>query len=469
MLLSAVADMSYLAAVADGKFDAPVWADSFWPASALVTAMAAWQPAVRARFVEVEGRRMLVLPLAAMSAALALLFVDHFDRISHLGAALALATLIVAGARLWLTIGEHMRLLTTSRGEAATDPLTGLRNRRALTRDFDERIVAASPQLPVLLLLFDLNGFKGYNDSYGHPAGDALLSRLGRALTRAVDGRGQAYRIGGDEFAVLATAPYDQHARLVALARAALRESGEGFEITAALGSATMDAPIDDHDDALRDADRRLYAEKNGLRGSAADQSTSVLLRLLTERDPGLGDHVSGVLALTDRVGLELGMTGEARTALWQAATLHDIGKAALPDAILDKPGPLDDEEWAFIRRHTVIGERILDGAPALAAAAHLVRSSHERFDGKGYPDRLARDQIPLGARIVAVCDAYDAMVSDRSYRNGTTSQRAVQELERCAGTQFDPVVVDAFIVALASPPAEDVLVVAPGAVPAHA
>jgi two-component system cell cycle response regulator len=394
----------------------------------------------------------LVLPLVAMSAAVVLLFVDHFDRMSNLGAGLAFATLLVGGVRLWLTLGEHMTLLGTSRGEATTDPLTGLRNRRALVNDLAELVVDVSPERPLLLVLFDLNGFKSYNDMYGHPAGDALLTRLGTALTRAVDGRGRAYRIGGDEFCVLGLAPTDQHAELAALGRTALTERGDGFAITAALGTATLDAPDSDWDDALRDADRLMYAEKNGLRGSAGGQSAAVLLRVLTERHPDIGDHADSVAALTDKVSLELEMTEDDRTTLWQAASLHDIGKAALPDAILDKPGPLDDEEWAFMRRHTLIGERILDSAPALTTAARLVRSSHEHFDGNGYPDALAGTDIPLGARIIAVCDAFDAMVSDRPYRRARPTEQALEELARCAGTQFDPAVVDAFAIVIARP-----------------
>ena len=455
VILSGVADMSYLDAVAHGKYVAPAWAASLWPASALVTALAAWQPVVTVRPMQLEGRRLLVLPLVAMTAAVVLLFVDHFERASHLGVSLAFATLLVAGVRLWLTLGEHMTLLGTSRGEATTDPLTGLRNRRALANDLDERMVDASPERPLLLLLFDLNGFKSYNDSYGHPAGDALLTRLGAALTRAVDGRGHAYRMGGDEFCVLTAAAADQHAELAARTRAALSEHGDGFAITTSLGSATIDSPDGDSDAALRDADRAMYAEKNGLRGSAGGQSAEVLLRVLTERHPDIGNHVDSVAALTENVGLELAMTEEDRAILWQAAALHDIGKAAVPDAILDKPGPLDDDEWEFMRRHTIIGERILDGAPALTAAARIVRSSHEHFDGNGYPDQLAGAGIPLGARIVAVCDAYDAMVSDRPYRRAMSSEQAIEELNRCAGAQFDPAVVDAFVTALARPSVE--------------
>jgi response regulator RpfG family c-di-GMP phosphodiesterase len=139
------------------------------------------------------------------------------------------------------------------------------------------------------------------------------------------------------------------------------------------------------------------------------------------------------------------GIDGEELTQLRHAAALHDIGKVASPDAIITKPGPLSDEEWAFMRRHTLIGERILAAAPALAPAAALVRSSHEAYDGSGYPDRLAGVEIPAGARIIAVCDAFDAMISDRSYAASRTFGEALVELKRCAGTQFDPAIVAVF------------------------
>jgi two-component system cell cycle response regulator len=131
--------------------------------------------------------------------------------------------------------------------------------------------------------------------------------------------------------------------------------------------------------------------------------------------------------------------------AIRQAADLHDIGKLAIPDAILDKPGPLTPEEWTFMHQHTVIGQRIVSVAPALVRAGAFIRSSHERFDGAGYPDRLAGEQIPIGARVIAVCDAFEAIVSDRPYRAARSPQQALAELRRCAGEQFDPAVVAAF------------------------
>jgi two-component system cell cycle response regulator len=336
-----------------------------------------------------------------------------------------------------------MSLLGTSRGEAHTDELTGLGNRRRLTEDLESGLRGATPERPLLLMLFDLNGFKAYNDTYGHPAGDALLARLGVSLAEAVEGHGSAYRMGGDEFCVLATGRHDE---IAAASRAALSERGDGFDISAALGSAVLEGHEHDPADALRIADRRMYAEKNGRRASAGGQSTAVLLKVLAERNPDLGEHVDGVAALAEQTAQVLGMGEEQRTAVRQAANLHDIGKAAVPDAILDKAGPLDEHEWAFMRRHTIIGERIMQAAPALTAAAPLVRSSHESFDGTGYPDRLAGDDIPLGARVIAVCDAYDAMVSDRPYRAALSHAEALAELRRCAGTQFDPEVVAAFI-----------------------
>src|SRR5206468_6664652 len=133
----------------------------------------------------------------------------------------------------------------------------------------------------------------------------------------------------------------------------------------------------------------------------------------------------------------------EDHAQLRQAAELHDVGKLAIPEDLLHKPGPLDDEEWAFVRRHPLVGERIIAAAPALAPAAKLVGATHERIDGGGYPNGLAGEQIPLGARIIAVCDAFTAMTFPRRHAPQLTVPQAIAELRRCAGTQFDPTVVD--------------------------
>jgi HD-GYP domain-containing protein (c-di-GMP phosphodiesterase class II) len=140
-----------------------------------------------------------------------------------------------------------------------------------------------------------------------------------------------------------------------------------------------------------------------------------------------------------------MGLVADELDLLRQAGELHDIGKVAIPDSILSKPGPLDEEEWVFVRQHPVVGERIISAAPALAQVAKLVRASHERFDGTGYPDGRIGEEIPLGARIIAVCDAYDAMIGPRPYRLGMSDEVALAELRRCAGEQFDPAIVEVF------------------------
>jgi HD-GYP domain-containing protein (c-di-GMP phosphodiesterase class II) len=201
---------------------------------------------------------------------------------------------------------------------------------------------------------------------------------------------------------------------------------------------------VETAEEALRMADKRMYEIKAG-RTSASRQSTDVLLKALSERNPALGDHFSDVMHLAVITATALGLPDHEVKRIELAAELHDIGKVAIPDSILNKPGPLDSEEWDFIRRHTEIGERIVIAAPSLAFTAELIRGSHERYDGDGYPDQLAREDIPLGARIIAVCDAYGAMTTTRAYSAADSEAEAIDELNRCSGTQFDPQVVEAF------------------------
>jgi diguanylate cyclase (GGDEF)-like protein len=335
--------------------------------------------------------------------------------------------------------------------QALHDQLTGLPNRRALVADLERRLPAAGKEHQLLVLLFDLDGFKGYNDAFGHAAGDALLARLGHHLATAMAGHGTPYRMGGDEFCVLASLDLDSPESIALKAATALVEHGEGFRVTASYGSVVVPTEATTSTEALRIADQRMYARKSvGSRASAGRQSTDVLLRVLSERSPDLGIHLDEVTELCQGVAEKLGLPDEEVAPLLQAASLHDVGKAAIPDEVLHKPGPLDASEWEFIRRHTLIGQRILSAAPALSRAAVFVRSSHERFDGQGYPDKLAGEDIPLGARVIGVCDAYDAMRSSRPYRAPMSTEGALAELRHGAGTQFDPVVVDAFCAVIA-------------------
>jgi diguanylate cyclase (GGDEF)-like protein len=338
--------------------------------------------------------------------------------------------------------------------QAVTDPLTGLGNRRKLSAELSARLAGTAgfePE-PFLLLLFDLDGFKGYNDTFGHLAGDALLSHLGGRLSSAVEPHGTAYRLGGDEFCVVLPAAPGEMQDHVARAAAALSERGETFSIGASCGAVLLPHEASTPDYALQLADQRMYARKQGRPSAVREQTRDVLLRIMHAKQPGLPDHSSGVADLAIQVGRRLGMTGEQIDELARAAELHDIGKVGLPDAILDKPGALDPDEWEFVRQHTILGERILSAAPALRPVATIVRASHERWDGRGYPDRLGGEEIPLAARIVAVCDAFEAITSDRCYRSARDVDVARKELILEAGRQFDPKVVAAFLEELEQP-----------------
>jgi HD-GYP domain-containing protein (c-di-GMP phosphodiesterase class II) len=220
--------------------------------------------------------------------------------------------------------------------------------------------------------------------------------------------------------------------------------------VRASWGAVVVPDEAPDAAAALVMADQRMYADKGVGRASAKQQTRDLMLRVLAERHPELHEHVGAVGALARTVGERMGIGGELLEGLERAAELHDIGKIAIPDAILNKPGPLDAEEWGFMRRHTIIGESMLSAAPALQAAAKIVRSSHERFDGGGYPDGLSGEQIPLASRIVFVCDAFHAMMSDRPYGEASSFEAALAELKNCAGSQFDPMVVKAFRAELA-------------------
>ena len=446
LALNAVADAIYLVQIANETYVGG-FLDVLWPTAILIVAAAAWQPSTSPP-ARLEGSRVVLMPTVAAIVAVLLMTYDHFERLNLAAIILTALTLLLAVMRMALAFYEHQKMLVHSRTEAVTDALTGLHNRRALMHDLETEVRAATPSDPRAVLLFDLDGFKQYNDTFGHPAGDSLLARLGGLLGEAIEPYGRAYRLGGDEFCALVRPGAIGLEPLVTIAEAALAESGEGFVVTATSGTCLVPSEAREPSDALQLADRRMYANKGGGRASVRRQTRDVLLRTLREREPELHEHLEGVAELAVQVGHQLEMSTEQMDELARAAELHDIGKVAIPDAILNKPGPLDEDEWAFMRRHTIIGERILGAAPALRPVARLVRASHESWDGSGYPDGLVGEEIPLGARVVAVCDAYHAMTTDRPYREAMAPEDAVAELQRCAGTQFDPQVVEAFITA---------------------
>jgi two-component system, cell cycle response regulator len=446
LLVLAVSDGVYLLQSAKGTYVEGGVLDAGWLLGVLLLAAAAWIEPGTGEATHPRAARVIAIPAAAAMIAIGVQAVERLATVPTIAAALSLLTMAAVVARLVLSLRESQGEVRTSVRESRTDALTGLPNRRALMWDLKKAIEKepATGSLR-LLALFDLDGFKLYNDTFGHPAGDALLCRLGERLARFTDPKGRAYRLGGDEFCLLAECTAAEVDGIVAGAVAALSERGEGFVVTSSQGSVLLPSEARDVESAIQLADRRMYANKVGERTSAGSQSRDVLLAALRERQPGLAEQSVDVAELARAVAEELGMASEQRDETYRAAQLHEVGKMAIPDAILNKPGPLEDSEWAFVRQHTLIGERIIASAAALVPVARLVRSSGERWDGGGYPDSLRGEQIPLGARVVSVCDAYAAMVSDRPYSVAMKPSRALEELERSAGTQFDPEVVAAF------------------------
>jgi diguanylate cyclase (GGDEF)-like protein len=406
-------------------------------------------------------QKVLLVRVGALSGVLAKLSRSDAARAEHartqakLGAAAAMLLLLAAFAYFYFRsiaargaverlAREKEALLGESRLEARTDALTDLRNRRALVVDL-ERALAESPGPHELLLaIFDLDGFKQYNDTFGHAAGDALLERLSGRLAAATRHAGSAYRMGGDEFCMLARCAPDTAERLLDEAVTSLEDSGEGWHIGCSHGAVWIPSEATDASVALKLADKRMYANKAS-RSSPSRQLTDVLLQVIAEQNASLDEHVERVSRLAREIAEALGEPEHEVRQICTAAKLHDVGKTAIPAAILDKAGPLNAQEWIFMHRHPLIGERIVLAAPALASTAPLIRSSHERIDGHGYPDGLAGADIPLGSRIIAVCDAFDAMTSDRSYRTAMSADAALEELAAHAGSQFDGRVVATF------------------------
>ncbi len=319
-----------------------------------------------------------------------------------------------------------------------------LPDRDRLLFDLDDVLDHASAEQPALLVLLDLVGFKEYNDIFGRPAGDAMLKRLSGKLRRAVAKIGSAYRLDGDEFAALVV-DEEEPVKIAERVASALVEEGEGFAIAPCYGTALLPMEARTPSEALRLANERMYALKYALRPAAPSASSDILMDALANKGPDRGDHLHGLAELAEQIARKLGTGIEELERVRLAAELHDLGKTALPATLLQKGSPLSPEEREFVERHPAIGERLLHAAPALTPIGRLIRASHERFDGTGYPDRLAGTDIPLGARIISVCDAFDAMISTRPYRRARTVEEALEELRQNSGSQFDPAVVEAF------------------------
>jgi diguanylate cyclase (GGDEF)-like protein len=353
---------------------------------------------------------------------------------------------------------------------AEHDPLTGLRNRRGLQEHIDAEIGRTGS---VAVLVCDLDNFKRVNDALGYVQGDEALRRFADVLAGA---GGLAARLGGEEFALVLPAHDEAAAMTVAeRLRAAVPAAFEDFPwpVTTSIGVAVSGPGSETASLVLRAATRAVFGAKRlgrdrcvayhaealesllgtlddtGAGGSEQLAAAMLLAETLDLRDVSTARHSQTVGRYAEEIARAIGLPGERVQRIGAAGVLHDIGKLGVADAVLQKPGPLTDDEWADMRRHPELGARILDHAN-LRDISGWVLAHHERLDGRGYPHGLAGEAIPLEARILAVADAYEAMTSDRPYRAGLGHDAARDELRACSGTQFDPRVVEAFLRVLA-------------------
>jgi diguanylate cyclase (GGDEF)-like protein len=362
---------------------------------------------------------------------------------------------------------------------ALTDPLTGLGNHRhfheRLQTDLDRAQTRGSR---LSLCLVDIDDFKRVNDRHGHPVGDEVLAQVATRLRQG----GEAFRLGGDEFALLLPGRTDEEALLIAqtvIDRIADMPLAHGERLTVSAGVAAFPNHGLDRSELVRVADNALYDAKNRGKGHASvyrpdapeigdlhllatgdDRharflAAAGLARAVDARDAYTGEHSAEVGELAARIGRRIGLDSNELELLRLAGSLHDVGKLAIPEEILRKPGPLSAPERLVLERHPQIGFRMLDSL-GIEPVATWVLHHHERWDGAGYPNNLDGSAIPLGARILFVADAYDAMTTERVYRGRLSHEHALRELERCAGTQFDPEVVEAFKAELAETGAPD-------------
>ncbi len=315
---------------------------------------------------------------------------------------------------------------------------------------------------PVAAAVIDVDGFRQLNVRYGPHAGDAVLVDLAarvKRLTRDYDVLG---RSGADEVTILM--PGTDQAGAQACCDRLIREL-EHTELPG-VGVVTVSAGVAAHIDG-GSLGELLGAAQAGLQRARALGGSRCAVRLadevreadpahaavveslamtLLERDRYTGEHSAAVVELSRRVAAQLGMNEREVEQVAAAALLHDIGKVAMPDRILNKPGALDEREWALMREHPIVGERILRAIPGMGAVARIVRHEHESFDGTGYPDGLVGESIPMGSRIILACDTYSAITTARPYRPAQTHHFAITELTRCAGAQFDPRVTETLI-----------------------
>jgi PAS domain S-box-containing protein/diguanylate cyclase (GGDEF)-like protein len=340
------------------------------------------------------------------------------------------------------------------------DPLTGAANLRAFERALAEELDSSRESGdPVSLVLIDIDDIKAFNRNHGGLKGDQALRKLADLLT--IEAPGRVFRLASDDFAVLA--PGLGYEGAEALARRLLAAVTRGSDIVVCSGTATFpgegenakelleraSAAVRDgragHEAAPGDPGREAEAP-DGSRAEIELAGVTALVAALEARDHYTAEHSRRVVELATAVARRLGLSESDVEQVEQVAVLHDIGKVAVPDSVLQKNGALTPSEWELMRQHPGVGERIVASLQTLSHLAPPIRAEHERYDGGGYPDGLAGDRIPIESRITLACDAFHAMTSTRPYRPPMSEAEARDELRRNAGTQFDPEVIEALL-----------------------
>lgn len=373
-------------------------------------------------------------------------------------------TLLISGFSLLLAlaVAAVLRLLYTRRH----DQLTGLLNRQTFDSLLDRR--CRSDLWPCTIIMGDIDGLSQINEDYSRYAGDMVISTAARIIRQNCRIGDLAGRTRGGEFTVFMPgagvgAAQDMIRRIQADCRAIDLPIGEQpVRISLSLGSATRLAPGLDIRSLIGLAADNLHRRKLLEGRSQNSPVLASLRRALYVKSFETEVHAVRIARLARFIGSQMNLPASELDRLERLAIMHDIGKVSIPDAILNKPGALDNHEWEIMKRHAELGSRIAAAFPELASIAEEIFSHHERWDGMGYPRGLAGSSIPLLSRIVAVVDAYDAMTSDRPYRAAITCKQALAEIRRCTGSQFDPDVVEVFM-QLASASEQPVIVVPGG------
>jgi diguanylate cyclase (GGDEF)-like protein/PAS domain S-box-containing protein/putative nucleotidyltransferase with HDIG domain len=326
------------------------------------------------------------------------------------------------------------------------DYLTNLYNRRYYFEQF--KILDEPTNYPLGIMMMDVNGLKIINDAFGHASGDEALKTIGNILKSVYDTNDIVSRIGGDEFAALL--PNTSLEKLQGLkgkiANLVQGKNIKNIQLSLAIGYEIKNSIIEDVDELQRLAENRMYKHKTTVGSSIRSKAITAILETLTQKYDIEKKHSFQVSNLCKQIGKEMKLGGDELKELEQAGLYHDIGKISIPDAILNKPGKLTEEEFEIIKSHTEVGYQILRAADEYSDLATHALHHHERWDGNGYPGKLKGKDIPLYARIITVVDSYEAMTADRPYRAKLSEQYAISEIIRCSGTQFDPAIAKIFV-----------------------